>query len=1089
MDFRPLNEEQIKNNLILPMLYAMGFSAGELEFENTFQIQLGRGVYSINGATGKASGRLDVLCRRNGLSLFVIELKAESEPLTDADLRQGLSYARLLEPMAPYVLLSNGVATEIYETVRGQRVDGSRPTLLAGLQPGLQAEVGLRFEALKHFVSLSRDNLLAFCKTHNEATLASFRANPNDHPAGQLQRKYIPATYVFREVIEASFRMFLMQSNHTVFPVIGPSGVGKTNTMCFLAESSSDEPNLFYSGTLLGPSFLSLLSMDFNLTFSAQETPVSLLKKISAFGETHGKTMTIFLDAIDEWESPEKVAELGLVVMALRQFRMRLVVSCKSSNWDEFLTRKGVPSAIKEVLFPNVPQLSDFSSTEFSVAVEKYCKFLSLTTPATPSVYDFHNPFALRIACEVAYNSKIQLDMMTESRENIRQYLSQKFAKSRDHNACWRLIVALAAAMEELDQVQVEEVRLRDNLNIGILDEIPPDLFDHGILLRFVNESGTAFIGFYFSTVRDYLVACKVRRLDEANPAERVERLGNLLRSYIGQSSVLYFFRTGSVEDRRACLEAALTADSANGTHHVADLLGWHGRLILRDLSEQEHERLLRHLETTLFTNPNDYGIAERVVDIVSQLGVSPAAEVALVDWLYRFAEIPELPCVSTSHQISELLHRRDTPAQTRRLLALATDSTKDGYVRRYAVAALRGRSIPDARAAFLALIQDSNPNVRTWARGWYGSLEDAALREAMFGLLRAELPPTVHEDVALSLGHSRLPDTGERLFEWFTSLPRAPEDRRHEGRLGWVCRALAELQYRPAIPEFIRRLKERPQTRLGDHLVRLGDHLIIALGDLRAKEALPDLLDLLEQDKVDPYWCAGAMVRVLDEESRSVIREGLKRGGAAGYACLLALAMGATEDVEDYVISFVLDPTNPKHRRSELLSTWGMAIMGYVAEGVGQIHRSQPGRPASEKFRSALFTIVSEHGDTSPLALMLLISLEDDVEKLFRTIAQEVPKFRSPLVGRETHKFDMGRLTELGHRLRPWLDRQLASPATPPALIQSCLVLANFVGDIGTYEAIQSNRSNVETTANPSLLSELEGRIRSGPPPRSLSL
>jgi hypothetical protein len=79
MDFRTLNEKELKNNVILPLLSSIGFTTADLQFETTFQIQLGRGVYSVRGLEAlRASGRLDVLCRRGGVPLCVIEVKAES---------------------------------------------------------------------------------------------------------------------------------------------------------------------------------------------------------------------------------------------------------------------------------------------------------------------------------------------------------------------------------------------------------------------------------------------------------------------------------------------------------------------------------------------------------------------------------------------------------------------------------------------------------------------------------------------------------------------------------------------------------------------------------------------------------------------------------------------------------------------------------------------------------------------------------------------------------------------------------------------------------------------------------------------------
>ena len=420
------NEEQVKNSVVLPLLASSSIQPAELEFETTFKIQLGRGVHAVHGWPQDASGRSDILCRRNGRPLFLIELKAESEPLTEAERRQGLSYARLLEPMAPYVVLSNGIETRLYDTVTGERIDQSKGVLLGDLRPSLETEVSLRFEALRLFIGLSSENLVAFCKSHNRVAMSPFRAEPDSPTADQLQRKFIPSTYVHRKALEECFQEFLRQTDYIVFPVIGSSGVGKTNTICSLVESFPTKPILFYSGTLLSSSFLTQFALDFNVVFSPQESPVSLLKKLSALETLSGESLTVFVDAIDEWESPDRIAELDVIVGLFRQFHMRLVVGCKSSHWGEFLLRKGVDGPVKEALFPDVPELSDFDALELSAALARYSTLLSLDVPAMEPSRAFRSPFALRIACEVAYGSGVTLDVKTESRDNIRRYLTLK---------------------------------------------------------------------------------------------------------------------------------------------------------------------------------------------------------------------------------------------------------------------------------------------------------------------------------------------------------------------------------------------------------------------------------------------------------------------------------------------------------------------------------------------------------------------------------------------------------------------------------------------------------------------------------------
>jgi len=49
----------------------------------------------------------------------VLELKRPDLALSDDDRRQGLSYARLLEPMAPLTIVSNGEQTQVFQTYDG----------------------------------------------------------------------------------------------------------------------------------------------------------------------------------------------------------------------------------------------------------------------------------------------------------------------------------------------------------------------------------------------------------------------------------------------------------------------------------------------------------------------------------------------------------------------------------------------------------------------------------------------------------------------------------------------------------------------------------------------------------------------------------------------------------------------------------------------------------------------------------------------------------------------------------------------------------------------------------------------------------
>jgi hypothetical protein len=70
----------------------------------------------IDGAAATAEGRTDVLVQLHGKPLAVFELKRPGSPLTREDEAQGLSYAKVMDPRYPLVVITNGDETRLLAT-------------------------------------------------------------------------------------------------------------------------------------------------------------------------------------------------------------------------------------------------------------------------------------------------------------------------------------------------------------------------------------------------------------------------------------------------------------------------------------------------------------------------------------------------------------------------------------------------------------------------------------------------------------------------------------------------------------------------------------------------------------------------------------------------------------------------------------------------------------------------------------------------------------------------------------------------------------------------------------------------------------
>lgn len=86
----------------------------------TFTIRFGHAVIHVDGKKREfVTGRADILVSIDGVPSLVLELKRPGLGVNDDDVEQGLSYARVLHPRPPLVLVTDGTDRRIVETHSG----------------------------------------------------------------------------------------------------------------------------------------------------------------------------------------------------------------------------------------------------------------------------------------------------------------------------------------------------------------------------------------------------------------------------------------------------------------------------------------------------------------------------------------------------------------------------------------------------------------------------------------------------------------------------------------------------------------------------------------------------------------------------------------------------------------------------------------------------------------------------------------------------------------------------------------------------------------------------------------------------------
>lgn len=466
----------METRVVLPYLAALGVQAHEIRAQRTFSLRLGRGMIHNVGGPDVRTGRLDYLVvRGDGRPLFVVEAKGPGITLTDDDRDQGVSYARLTDPMAPLVLVTNGTEARLFDTVTRELLTDAGDAALVRGQGRLTDDesVRVRAEALAHFVGYSAAHVAGFSRAQRGERMAPLRGD-----AGLHTRKYETDLYLPREHVRRAFDTFLEADDprRVVFARGGRSGFGKTNEMCALAEACGDtHVTLFFSGAALADPLARTLADEFDWHFSEALPLPQICRRLATLADQTGRPVLIFVDAVDEASDPTMPGQLAQLASRLAAFqgRIRLVVSAKPDTWPRFMTTRGDPSPLHDRVYvpgalaavaavPNGQTSDDAASTEeapFSVAVgqftpaerdaaiARYSTAFGLAGSWPRAVRELAcDPFMLRMTAEVASETgAVPAD--PGERDLVARYVDRKLRRTDDAERARRELVAVAQAI------------------------------------------------------------------------------------------------------------------------------------------------------------------------------------------------------------------------------------------------------------------------------------------------------------------------------------------------------------------------------------------------------------------------------------------------------------------------------------------------------------------------------------------------------------------------------------------------------------------------------------------------------------------
>jgi Type I restriction enzyme R protein N terminus (HSDR_N) len=211
--------------------------ATRFETQRVFSLRLGHKPFQVDGLRTLSRGRGDVILFLDEKPTLMLELKAPGIEPTDEDVQQGLSYARLHDPMIPIVVVTNGDSTLLYSTYDGSRIDCmsiDEQVLERLLQQGAKRATKTREDAIRDLIGGNPLAWAAALRAETERTLSDSE--------GGLEDLTKPLSADFRLARRATALLagaFNIEKEKAL-ALVGPPLSGKTNVIAELCRRSEE---------------------------------------------------------------------------------------------------------------------------------------------------------------------------------------------------------------------------------------------------------------------------------------------------------------------------------------------------------------------------------------------------------------------------------------------------------------------------------------------------------------------------------------------------------------------------------------------------------------------------------------------------------------------------------------------------------------------------------------------------------------------------------------------------------------------------------------------------------------------------------
>lgn len=458
---RQFNEEEAKLKYVVPLLNRLGFkTVTDLHFE-----------YALRARGRRHPKFADIIVKRGDQPILLIETKASRVNVrAAAGVRQAIDYARTFSAVIPYAIISNGRDAALVDVLSGVLVDDGDTThtsLSVDFITTVQAL--LRREALQALGALDMATIRRVASAQCSAAISLISGSVQSR-GRIIDRKYIPGLYVARGQLDRAFDSFLSGSD-PVFAIFGDAGMGKTNSLCHLAERlAQTAPVFFYHAAAISTGLRDAIRNDFSSVLG-DRTFQDVIRTVAAAGVRESAPIFVVIDALNEFAGDRRSmrSELNELVRSVYGSPMRLIVSCRTLD-ENFWTRNDNqmlsdfgrsiyhPTAVGAAATTRVT-LGALDSDEFSDAWNRYRKAFTLSGNMSVRMQGLcKEPFMLRLVAEL-YRNERPLPDFVEPLTLFRNYFDEKFPFTAARMSVRRFLYWMARRILESGEPRV---RLED---------------------------------------------------------------------------------------------------------------------------------------------------------------------------------------------------------------------------------------------------------------------------------------------------------------------------------------------------------------------------------------------------------------------------------------------------------------------------------------------------------------------------------------------------------------------------------------------------------------------------------------------------